>query len=121
MAMDTRDVVQGEDGPGEAEGAATGRARELASRVHELRTTVHRVAELYATRMDGRLAGVERALAGRGHGGRFAAVPRDRVLDRVERELQGLKLKADKGRVKDMARLKELCDTLDELLDGDAG
>ena len=105
---------------GQGENAArTGRARELARQVHDLRSVARRVAELYTARMDGRLAGVERALAGRGHGGRFSAVPDEKVLDDVERELERLKLKADKGRVKDLARVKLLCSTLEDLLAGE--
>ena len=107
-------------GEGAAEaGPAQAQARQLARDIHELRSAARRIADLVAARVDGRLAGMERALAGRGHGGRFAAVPSRDILDAVERALRAVKVKPEKGRVKDLVRLRRFCDALAELLEED--
>ncbi len=91
---------------------AVARAHQLAAEIHELRTTLRHISETFLARVDGRLAGVERALGGRGHAGRFVAVPPDDVVEHLARQVAKVKLKPRRGRLKDLARLKQLARAL---------
>jgi hypothetical protein len=90
-------------------------ARQLAAELRELRGIAARMVENYASRIDSRLARVERFASRRGRNGRYLTAPPARVLRRMLKQLRALKVKEDRGRPKDLARLRDLVDDLERL------
>jgi hypothetical protein len=90
-------------------------ARELAAQLRELRGSAARIVENYASRVDSRLARLERFASRRGRNGRYLNAPPAKVLARMLRELRALKVKEGKGRPKDLARVSRLVDVLEQL------
>ena len=90
-------------------------ARQLAAELRELRGTAARIVENYASRVDSRLARLERFASRRGRNGRYLTAPPAKVLTRMLRQLRSLKVKEDRGRPKDLARVRKLVDELEHL------
>jgi hypothetical protein len=92
-------------------------ARELAAELRELRGSAARIAENYASRVDARLARLERFASRRGRNGRYLSAPPAKVLTRMLKELRRLRVREGKGRPKDLARVRRLVDELERLAD----
>jgi hypothetical protein len=63
-------------------------------------------------RLDGELVGLSRWLAGEGLSGERPTLPRTTVLSDMLIDIQTLKVKPKKGRVKDLARIEALVESL---------
>lgn len=90
-------------------------ARELVAELQVLRGTAARIVENYASRVDSRLARLERFAARRGRNGRYLTAPPAKVLTRMLRRLRALDVKEGKGRPKDLVRLRDIVDELERL------
>src|SRR5688572_23335707 len=90
-------------------------ARELANELQELRGLAARIVENYASRVDSRLAQLERFAARRGPNGRYHTAPPAKLLNRMLKELRSLDVKESKGRPKDLVRLRRVVDELERL------
>jgi len=92
-------------------------ARELAAELQELRGLAARIVENYASRVDARLAQLERFAARRGPSGRYLTAPPAKLLNRMLKQLRSLDVKESKGRPKDLVRLRRVVDELERLAD----
>jgi hypothetical protein len=90
-------------------------ARELAAELRVLRGTAARIVENYASRVDERLARLERFAARRGGNGRYLTAPPAKLLTRMLKQVRRLEVKEAKGRPKDLARLRRVVDELERL------
>ncbi len=99
-----------------AQGARAAARGELGRRAAEellkLRPLLKDVGSALVGRLDGERAGLARALNGGGLPGEPPVLPKASVLAAMLADLQTLKLKPKKGRVKDLRRIEALLDSL---------
>lgn len=99
---------------------AVASARELALELSELRDTLRQVTDAFVRRVDAKLAAAERLVGGRRRNGRYTPPPSLELLQALRKEIRGLKVKPEKGRAKDLVRLKRLADAIEAAIE-DAG
>lgn len=89
---------------------------ELAGRVsgqlNEMRGLLKEVGDTLVARLDGDIAALAQYLAGQGLHGDKPVLPPARELETMLSELAALKVKPKKGRVKDLARIESLLESL---------
>ena len=90
--------------------------RELAQQVSQelvkLRPILKDVGTALLDRLDGELAGLSRSLAGEGLSGDHPNLPPAPILSGMLADIQALKVKPKKGRVKDLGRIEVLLESL---------
>ncbi len=85
-------------------------AAELAAEVQGLRPVLKDILEIYKSRVDGQLAGLCEVF--QEAGGAENALPPAKIEARMVDAVRALKVKARKGRVKDLARIEKLANEL---------
>lgn len=89
--------------------------RELALQVSQelakLRPVLKDIGTAFLDRLDGELVFLSRGLAGEGLSDEPPGLPRVPVLSRMLADIQALKVKPKKGRVKDLGRIEVLLDS----------
>jgi len=85
-------------------------AVELAAEVQGLRPVLRDIIEIYKSRVDGQLAGLCEVF--QEAGGAENGLPPAKIEARMIEAVRALKVKARKGRVKDLARIEELASAL---------
>ena len=81
---------------------------EIAKELIWLRTCLGTSANALAARLDGEIAHALNAFEGHALPEEKPAIPNVRAQERILAALRGVKLKPEKGRVKDLARIQEL-------------
>ena len=89
-------------------------ARQVSQEVAKLRPIVKDVGTALMDRLDGGLAGLVLSLGGEGLHGERPVRPRPPILSAMLADIKALKVKPKKGRVKDLARIEELLESLHE-------
>ncbi len=97
-------------GRGEALSKRALLAAELAAEIQGLRPVLKDMLEIYRSRVDGQLAGLCEVLAGLDGSG--SPLPPAKIEARMLEAVRALKIKARKGRAKDLARIEELANVL---------
>ncbi len=92
----------------------------MAAEIGVLRGVLHETVDQYTARVDGRLAALLARLEGSEAGGDRPWVPAAGVSRALLDELRGLKLKPEKGRAKDLARIQKLVESLAMFPEGEA-
>ncbi len=85
-------------------------ASELAAEIQGLRPVLKDIIEIYKSRVDGQLAGLCEVF--QEAGGAENGLPSAKIEARMIEAVRALKVKARKGRVKDLARIEELANRL---------
>jgi hypothetical protein len=78
----------------------------------KLRPLLKDVGTALLDRLDGELAGLSRSLAGEGLSGDPPSLPPAPILSGMLSDIQALKVKPKKGRVKDLGRIEVLLESL---------
>jgi hypothetical protein len=78
----------------------------------KLRPILKDVGNALLDRLDGELAGLSRSLAGEGLSGDPPNLPPAPILSGMLADIQALKVKPKKGRVKDLGRIEVLLESL---------
>ncbi len=86
--------------------------RRAAQELLKLRPVLKEVGTALLDRLDGELAGLVLSLDGRGVSGEAPPLPRAPVLVAMLADIDGLKVKPRKGRVKDLRRIEVLLESL---------
>ncbi len=87
-------------------------AREVAEELHKLRPVLRDVGGTLLDRLEGQLAGLALYLEGQSLPLDRTPLPPGRTLAAMLAAVKGLKLKPNKGRVKDLARIEDLLEAL---------
>ena len=93
-------------------GSREGLSRQISVELLKLRPTLKDVGAALLDRLDGELAGLAHALNGDGLPGESRVLPRLPVLSAMLADIQVLKVKPNKGRVKDLRRIEALLESL---------
>jgi len=78
----------------------------------KLRPILKDIGTALLDRLDGELAGLSRSLTGEGLSGDPPNLPRAPILSGMLSDIQALKMKPKKGRVKDLGRIEVLLESL---------
>lgn len=87
-------------------------ARQVSLELAKLRPVLKEIATALLDRLDGELATLSRALAGESLSGDPPKLPRVPILSGMLADVQALKVKPRKGRVKDLGRIEILLEAL---------
>jgi hypothetical protein len=90
--------------------------QDLARELVQVRATIATSAQALATRLDAEVASVLCAFDGHGIPGEPERLPTARVQAIMLKAIRNLKVKPDKGRLKDLARMGDLADLLSRLM-----
>jgi hypothetical protein len=86
----------------------------------KLRPILKDIGTALLDRLDGELAILARGLAGEGVSGDPPNVPRAPILSSMLADIQALKVKPKKGRVKDLGRIEALLESLQAQIPSEA-
>jgi hypothetical protein len=95
-------------------------AQQVARELAKLRPVLRNIGTALLDRLDGELAGLERSLNGEGVTGERPVLPHTPVLSAMLADIQTLKLKPKKGRLKDLGRIEVLLESLNGRIPPDA-
>jgi hypothetical protein len=89
-------------------------ARQVSQELAKLRPILKDVGTALMDRLDGGLAGLAVWLGGKSLHGERLALPRPPILSAMLADIKAVKLKPKKGRVKDLARIEDLLESLND-------
>lgn len=95
-------------------------AQQVARELAKLRPVLRNIGTTLLDRLDGELAGLARSLNGEGVSGDRPVLPHTPVLSTMLADIQTLKLKPKKGRLKDLGRIEVLLESLSGRMPPDA-
>jgi hypothetical protein len=95
-------------------------AQQVARELAKLRPVLRNIGTALLDRLDGELAGLERSLNGEDVSGERPVLPHTPVLSAMLADIQTLKLKPKKGRLKDLGRIEVLLESLNGRIPPDA-
>jgi hypothetical protein len=87
-------------------------ARQVSQELVKLRPILKDIGTALLDRLDGELAVLSRGLAGEGQSDDLPNVPRAPILSGMLADIEALKVKPKKGRVKDLGRIEALLESL---------
>jgi hypothetical protein len=87
-------------------------SREVSQELLKLRPLLRDVGSALLDRLDGELVGLASSLGGESLHGNAPALPETAVLSEMLTDIQALKVKPKKGRLKDLRRLEALLEAL---------
>ena len=91
-------------------------AAELASELKKLRATLKEIVRQISLRIDSRIADTLQILEKKQAPGEPSALPGAKASLQLAKKLQGLKIKAGKGKLKDIARISKLVEKIADKL-----
>ncbi|OGB94584.1 MAG: hypothetical protein A2Z31_09895 [candidate division NC10 bacterium RBG_16_65_8] len=94
--------------------------RQVSLELLKLRPVVKEVGTALLDRLDGDLAGLALSLRGEDLHGESPTLPRPRVLSAMLADIQAVKVKPKKGRVKDLRRIEALLESLQAQMPSEA-
>jgi hypothetical protein len=95
-------------------------SREVSRELLKLRPVLRGVGSALLDRLDGELAGLAASLDGKSLHGDVPALPEVAVLFAMLADIQALKVKPKKGRLKDLRRVEALLESLSALIPPEA-
>lgn len=87
-------------------------AWQVSQELVKLRPLLKDIGTALLDRLDGELAGLSRSLAGEGLSGEPANLPPASILSGMLTDIQAIKVKPKKGRLKDLGRIEVLLESL---------
>lgn len=91
-------------------------AAELACELKKLRTTLKEIVKQASLRIEDRIAETLQILEKKQAPGAHCALPGAKASMQLTKKLQGLKIKADKGKLKDIAHISQLVEKIADKL-----
>jgi len=95
-------------------------ALQVSQELVKLRPLLKDIGTALLDRLDGELAGLSSALAGEGLSGEPANLPPASILSGMLTDIQAIKVKPKKGRLKDLGRIEILLESLSSRMPPDA-
>lgn len=92
----------------------------MSQELAKLRPILREIGTALLDRLDGELAFLSRGLAGEGLADESPGLPHVPVLSRMLADIQALKVKPKKGRVKDLGRIEALLESLQAQMPSEA-
>ena len=90
------------------------KAAELATELNKLRAMLKEIVKLVSLRIDDQIADALRVLEQKPAPGQSCALPGARASSQLAKKLHGVKIKSGKGKLKDIARIKQLMEKITE-------
>jgi len=95
-------------------------AQQVARELAKLRPVLRNIGTALLDRLDGELVGLAHSLSGEGVSGDRPVLPHTPALSAMLADIQTLKLKPKKGRLKDLGRIEALLESLSGRIPPDA-